>query len=465
MMKLPSAEFDACTNTVLYSLSVCSKALYSSIMIMCFYVVNYAQAFAGFFNKLIRRIRPENITKFAHVKFPVRARSTQGWQHNNLYSKTVVQAKGMATHEPISNYAAYGGADPTSPRAILTADEPPSYEPPPGKSPLDSLTADDLPLRSPVGEVHRRLSIDEESEGSSIDDNLSVASITSSIEDQLTWRGRMQVALHSHYLHLVIIVLVVLDALIVLFELLLDIGALNNIRCTGEGFLEQARFCHYEFATDESSELHDVCLPTAVLVLQRANLTPLEEGSFGEEPFCTCKFREGKRVCLDDRASTGVNPALVLHGTSIAILTIFMFEVALKLFAFRLKYFTHKFEVFDGIVVVISWTLDVASLKEEEAFEAIALLIILRLWRVVRIVNGAVLSAKARSDEQLHEARNHARKIIHAYHKAQDHLSNSEQENGELRQLLKDHGVSAPEKKNSKSSSYKNPLSDPLREE
>ena len=53
-----------------------------------------------------------------------------------------------------------------------------------------------------------------------------------------------------------------------------------------------------------------------------------------------------------------------------------------------MKYFTHKFEVLDGIVVVISWVLDIASLAREEAFEAAALLIVLRLWRVVRIVNG-----------------------------------------------------------------------------
>ena len=117
---------------------------------------------------------------------------------------------------------------------------------------------------------------------------------------------------------------------------------------------------------------------------------------------------------------SGTNPALVLHGFSLAILTIFMFEVRsdcltllvtyalthtcihththththmhtythththththtnshihthtytrthsqvlIKIIAFRLKYFTHKFEVFDGIVVVISWTLDVASM-------------------------------------------------------------------------------------------------------
>ena len=37
-------------------------------------------------------------------------------------------------------------------------------------------------------------------------------------------------------------------------------------------------------------------------------------------------------------------------------------QLLLKIIAFGLKYFTHKFEVFDGIVVVVSWVLDVASM-------------------------------------------------------------------------------------------------------
>ena len=46
------------------------------------------------------------------------------------------------------------------------------------------------------------------------------------------WRGRMQVALHSHLFHFFIIILVVLDALIVLFELLLDLGAFSESSST-----------------------------------------------------------------------------------------------------------------------------------------------------------------------------------------------------------------------------------------
>lgn len=96
-----------------------------------------------------------------------------------------------------------------------------------------------------------------------------------------------------------------------------------------------------------------------------------------------------------------MNPGIVLHVLSLIILTTFLFEVSswgkqklphcellctkhfvasiiyfcsvlltfffsvkivLKLVAFRFKYFTHKFEVFDGAIVVVSWILDVASM-------------------------------------------------------------------------------------------------------
>ena len=71
-------------------------------------------------------------------------------------------------------------------------------------------------------------------------------SLTSSIEDQLTfvksveknfllaydsifrWRGRMQVTVHSLPFQFFILSLVGLDALIVLFELLLDVGAFGE---------------------------------------------------------------------------------------------------------------------------------------------------------------------------------------------------------------------------------------------
>lgn len=66
-----------------------------------------------------------------------------------------------------------------------------------------------------------------------------------------------------------------------------------------------------------------------------------------------------------------------------------MVELAGKLLAYRLEFFHHKFEVFDGLVVIVSFILDVVYTASEDAFDAsMGLLILLRLWRVARIVNG-----------------------------------------------------------------------------
>ena len=117
----------------------------------------------------------------------------------------------------------------------------------------------------------------------------------------------MQVALHSHYFHLIIVSFVVLDALIVLFELLLDVGAfsksshvfnkslcdrifsLDNIRCEGENLFEQAEVCHY------SMDFRDEC--SAPLSDEREEIVPIR--NITPPVVCTCKFRNGMRVCAD----------------------------------------------------------------------------------------------------------------------------------------------------------------------
>ena len=46
-----------------------------------------------------------------------------------------------------------------------------------------------------------------------------------------SWRGRMQVALHSTWFHLFVVILVLFDSLFVLIELLLEVGAFSEWRC------------------------------------------------------------------------------------------------------------------------------------------------------------------------------------------------------------------------------------------
>ena len=60
---------------------------------------------------------------------------------------------------------------------------------------------------------------------------------------------------------------------------------------------------------------------------------------------------------------------------SIVILTIFVMEIAFKIFVFRLEFFHCKFEILDSIVIVVSFVLDIILLFRERGFEALGLLI------------------------------------------------------------------------------------------
>lgn len=73
---------------------------------------------------------------------------------------------------------------------------------------------------------------------------------------------------------------------------------------------------------------------------------------------------------------------------SIAILSIFIIEILFKIYAFRIEFFRHKLEVFDAFVVFLSFALDVGFQEQQTVSNGIDLIIILRLWRVARILNG-----------------------------------------------------------------------------
>lgn len=98
---------------------------------------------------------------------------------------------------------------------------------------------------------------------------------------------------------------------------------------------------------------------------------------------------------LCDTAPCLLSPQ-AFHHMSFAILVFFMLEIFFKIFVFRLEFFHHKFEILDAIVVVVSFVLDLVLLFKNHHFEALGLLILLRLWRVARIINGMFISCAPR---------------------------------------------------------------------
>ncbi|EPQ58213.1 hypothetical protein GLOTRDRAFT_114681 [Gloeophyllum trabeum ATCC 11539] len=88
----------------------------------------------------------------------------------------------------------------------------------------------------------------------------------------------------------------------------------------------------------------------------------------------------------------------VLSHISLAITTFFLIEIPLALCAFGLKYYypltgvTHStLHLFDAIVIIVTFVLEVVLRGRER--ELAGLLIILRLWRLVKLVGGIAVGA------------------------------------------------------------------------
>lgn len=133
--------------------------------------------------------------------------------------------------------------------------------------------------------------------------------------------------------------------------------------------------------------------------------------------------------------------AQVLHCMSIAILAFFMMEIFFKIFVFRMEFLHHKFEILDTVVVVVSFVLDIVLLFREHEFEALGLLILLRLWRVARIINGIIISVKTRSERQLLRLKQMNIQLATKIQHLEFSCTEKEQEIERLNKLLRQHGL------------------------
>ncbi|XP_045592485.2 voltage-gated hydrogen channel 1 [Procambarus clarkii] len=114
------------------------------------------------------------------------------------------------------------------------------------------------------------------------------------------------------------------------------------------------------------------------------------------------------QLLLDLGEHTKDSPVpLVLHALSLALLVLFFLELLLKIFTFRMELLSHKAEVFDGLVVSVALCLDAVYLHSHDAHSGLGLIIILRLWRVVRIQNAMFVQARRVCEKRVQMERQH----------------------------------------------------------
>lgn len=85
----------------------------------------------------------------------------------------------------------------------------------------------------------------------------------------------------------------------------------------------------------------------------------------------------------------------ILHFINITILGLFVLEMGIKMLAMGLRFFKHRMEMFDFVVILLAFSLGLAFGGRENSADGIGLLIILRLWRVTKILNSEVFEKKS----------------------------------------------------------------------
>ena len=94
-----------------------------------------------------------------------------------------------------------------------------------------------------------------------------------------------------------------------------------------------------------------------------------------------------------------------------------LIKVCFKIYFTWDHFIKHKIEIADAIIVFISFILDLVFLNDDAVgglvgklqgylirpMKLSGLLTLLRLWRVLRVINGFILGAKQAADKRVHE--------------------------------------------------------------
>lgn len=83
----------------------------------------------------------------------------------------------------------------------------------------------------------------------------------------------------------------------------------------------------------------------------------------------------------------------ILHYLSLSILTLFVFELLIKLYVFGRDFWNinkRKMDYFDGFIVIFSFFIDIYFLKNEKHYfmeYKFQMMTSIRIWRFIRIIN------------------------------------------------------------------------------
>ena len=89
-----------------------------------------------------------------------------------------------------------------------------------------------------------------------------------------------------------------------------------------------------------------------------------------------------------------------LQICNLVVISLFMLEILTKILVYRRR-FLKCYEIVDTVVIVVSFVLDIIHIVHVTPTTAAEFIIVARLWRVARIVNGTVYQIRSTKEEKI----------------------------------------------------------------
>ncbi|XP_067685539.1 uncharacterized protein [Haliotis asinina] len=242
-------------------------------------------------------------------------------------------------------------------------------------------------------------------------------------------RRKLEHFLHSKPVLLVVVVLNVIDCLLVLGELTFDFNHVGNLiknhQHLTEHFLSQLQdkypdYVHY-ISKHAVEKTYDRIV--AATIDWTGNGTSMCNSNDTTSMHPRHKRASGSDDGHDGGHSIEEEMGHGFHLTSVAILSLLVFITALKIGATVPRFFRSKMQVFDAVVILISFIIDLVFIEGVMSMDVSNYVIVLTFllpWRIIRILNSLIVAVMDKHRFQMKLLYKQKKKIDKQYQEAHE---------------------------------------------
>lgn len=242
-------------------------------------------------------------------------------------------------------------------------------------------------------------------------------------DDEPNFKSRLRSLLNTYNFQITMVVLIILDCVMVLGEMIIELKLFQNEECEKNHMMKAI-----------SSTMAPVVTTTTTLASTVAEIVGegLSQHASGNSHPATARAAHNNCEHMEHLLH---NVEHIFHLTSIFILFLFNVELIVRLYAHGYKYFLNLEIALDALIVIVSFSLDVAFLNNGLK-RYLYLLIILRLWRVLRVVHAIITAIRAPFERQVEKLKKKKKMLQRDLAKAYFYSNMLEEEIKNLRRII-----------------------------